>query len=99
MLSANSDLLLESLTLLSQIERTCGCHAAEVFALSQASLGHFLRLIRDELQHRNTHQFLDTTSVCGAFAISKFVSFAQQTEHNTSIATDGEYLYMYVAIP
>lgn len=31
--------------------------------------------------------------------MSKFVSFAQQTEHNTSIATDGEYLYMYVAIP
>ena len=33
------------------------------------------------------------------FSIAKFVSFAQQHENNTSIATDGEYLFMFVAIP
>jgi len=27
------------------------------------------------------------------------MSFAQQTEHNTSITTDGDYIYMFVAIP
>ena len=31
--------------------------------------------------------------------MAKFVSFAQQTEHNTSIASDGEYLYLFAAVP
>ena len=98
-LTASSDLLIESLTLLSQIDRDCRPYAADVFGRSEASLRRFLTMVQEQYTQKNNLRYLDATSTCGVFAISKFVSFAQQNEHNTSIATDGEYLYMYVAIP
>lgn len=48
---------------------------------------------------KNNFRYLDTTKASGVFSVAKFVSFAQQHEHNTSITTDGEYLYIFVAIP
>jgi hypothetical protein len=43
-------------------------------------------------------RFLDTLNVSGVLSVAKYVSFAQLNENNTSIATDGEYLYLYVSI-
>ena len=48
---------------------------------------------------RNNLRYLDTSHASGVFSVGKFISFAQQTEQNTSIATDGEYLYMFMSIP
>lgn len=43
--------------------------------------------------------YLDSASTSGVISVAKFQSFAQQTEQNTSIATDGDYLYIYAAVP
>ena len=98
-LSASSDLLIESLTLFSKAEHICGTHFKDVLDQCRASLSSHMQAIELQLAKRNTVRYLDTTSTSGAFSIAKYVSFAQQNEHNTSIATDGEYLYMYVAVP
>jgi hypothetical protein len=99
-LSASSDLLLEGLALQSRVDTDCGeKYAAAVFGHCRASLTRFLRMLRDESAQRSQLRYLDTTNASGVFSVAKYVSFAQQTEHNTSITTDGEYLYMYVAVP
>ena len=59
----------------------------------------YLIHIQDLLLKRDNHRYLDTTKASGVFSVAKFVSFAQQHEHNTSVATDGDYLYIFVAIP
>lgn len=53
--------------------------------------------IQDQYLKKNNYTYLDTTKTSGVFTVAKFVSFAQQNEHNTSIATDGEYVYLYVS--
>lgn len=98
-LSANNDALLEGLALISQLERQCPQHGPKIFDSIKGHLKTFLSYIRDQYVKKNNYRYLDTTKASGVFSIAKFVSFAQQTEHNTSIASDGEYLYMFVAIP
>mmetsp|Transcript_28540 Transcript_28540/g.43142 ORF Transcript_28540/g.43142 Transcript_28540/m.43142 type:complete len:160 (+) Transcript_28540:377-856(+) len=74
-------------------------YSQTIFNQIQDSLKTQLKKIQSEFSNRNTVQFLDTANVSGLFSVAKFVSFAQQHEHNTSITTDGDYIYMYLAIP
>ena len=48
---------------------------------------------------KNQLRYLDANNVSGVFSVAKFVSFAQMNEFNTSIATDGDYIYLYLAVP
>ena len=98
-LSANSDFLIESMAFLSKVERECPSLSCSIFKPIAPSLRDYLIQIQDQLIKRNNYRYLDTTKASGVFSVAKFVSFAQQHEHNTSIATDGDYLYIFVAIP
>jgi hypothetical protein len=98
-LSANSDFLMDGLVFMSRIEKECPTQAAAVFEPIAAPLRRYLISIQDQLMKKSNYRYLDTTKASGVFSVAKFVSFAQQHEHNTSITTDGQYLYIFVAIP
>lgn len=98
-LSANSDFLIEGLALMSQINRDCSSQESSIFDTISESLKKYLTMIQDQYMQKNNLRYLDTTNTSGVFSMAKYVSFAQQNEQNTSITTDGEYLYMFVAIP
>lgn len=84
---------------MSQIESSCSSHSSSIFDAISGSLKKYLTMIQDQYKHRDNVRYLDTNNTSGVFSMAKYVSFAQQNEHNTSITTDGEYLYMFVAIP
>jgi hypothetical protein len=90
---------MESLAIISDMERECGQHAKVIFGHFQSSLQRYLAIVQDHVKQKKDLVYLDTTSCSGVFSIAKFTSFSQCNEHNTSIATDGDYLYIYVAVP
>ena len=41
---------------------------------------------------------MTSSSIFGVISIAKFISFVNQNEHNSSITTDGEYIYLYIGL-
>jgi hypothetical protein len=41
---------------------------------------------------------MQASSTYGVISIAKYISFVNQNENNSSITTDGTYLYLYISI-
>lgn len=98
------DSFIESLAVLAQVEEACLENDNAKRAMSslmenlRAHLKKYLHHIYDQFKKRNNVRYLDTANASGVFSIAKFFSLGQQSDYNTSITTDGDYLYMYVGV-
>jgi hypothetical protein len=42
--------------------------------------------------------YMQSSSTYGVISMAKYVSFVNQNENNSSITTDGEFIYLYISI-
>jgi len=44
------------------------------------------------------YHYMQASSTYGVVAMAKYVSFVNINENNSSITTDGDYIYLYISI-
>ena len=52
----------------------------------------------DFVDNQKQLHYLQSNSVYGVISIAKYISFANLTENNSSITTDGDYIYLYISV-
>ena len=97
MLTANHVLIVESLALILNFTDSCS-HSDRVFNECQGTLKRYVKQLADVVNSNKRLHYMQASSTYGVIAIAKYASFVNSNENNSSITTDGDYIYLYVSI-
>lgn len=90
-------LKLECIKLLSEVEAALAETNINITQKFHASFGAVLERIKNYAQQTQYLHHINNLCDEGGFKISKVQNFQKQSFYNTSVTTDGSYLYIYVS--
>jgi len=105
-LTGNHEFIIKALDSFSTYEQKCewelgadaAAHTKAVFDLSEGALKSFLEQIVLTVQRQPYQHMAQKQHVSGVFGIASQFSTHGQLENNTTITSDGKYLYLYIGI-